>query len=157
LPSEHCHTCELIAARDAGSAPPWDCIVRTDHWDIVHASDTSLLGWMCLVVRRHIASVDELTDAEANELGPLLRDVSLFLKCDLGCLKTYVMQFAEHPDHPHVHFHVVPRAPDMPAEHRGANVFAYLSVEDSERVTEPDMNALASRLREQFRTGRSLA
>jgi diadenosine tetraphosphate (Ap4A) HIT family hydrolase len=147
----------LIAARDAGSAPPWDCIVRTDHWDIVHANDTSLLGWMCLVVRRHIASVDELTDAEANELGPLLRDVSLFLKRDLGCLKTYVMQFAEHPDHPHVHFHVVPRAPDMPVEHRGANVFAYLSVEDSERVTEPDMNALASRLREQFRTGRSFA
>ena len=152
VPPEHCHTCELIAARDARSAPPWDCIVRTDHWDIVHANDTSLLGWICLVARRHIAAIDELTDAEASELGGLMRDVSSFLKRDLGCLKTYVMQFAEHPDYPHVHFHVVPRSPNMPTEHRGANVFAYLGVDDSKRVTESDMNAMASRLRESWRT-----
>jgi diadenosine tetraphosphate (Ap4A) HIT family hydrolase len=157
VPPERCHTCELIAARDAGSAPPWDCIVRTDHWDIVHANDTSLLGWICLVARHHIAAIDELTDAEASELGGLIRDVSSFLKRDLGCVKTYVMQFAEHPDHPHVHFHVVPRSPDMPTERRGANVFAYLGVNDSERVTESDMNTLALRLRESFRTGRPLA
>ena len=81
-----------------------------------------------------------------------MRDVSSFLKRDLGCLNTYVMQFAEHPDHPHVHFHVVPRSPDMPTGYRGANVFAYLSVDDSERVTESDMNAMASRLRESWRS-----
>jgi diadenosine tetraphosphate (Ap4A) HIT family hydrolase len=150
LPPENCQTCELIAARDAGTAPLWDCIVRTEYWDVVHANDTSLLGWMCLVLRRHIAAVDELTEAEASELGGLLRRVSAFLKHDLGCVKTYVMQFAEHPDHPHVHFHVVPRSADMPTDHRGANVFAYLNVNDSERVKETDMNALAERLRENF-------
>ena len=150
LPAENCQTCKLIAARDAGTAPMWDCIIRTEHWDIVHAYDTSLLGWLCLVVRRHIAAIDELTEAEASELGGLLRDVSAFLKHDRDCLKTYVMQFAEHPDHPHVHFHVVPRSTDMPAEHRGANVFTYLNVADSERVSENDMNALAARLRESF-------
>ena len=147
---DKCKTCELIAARDAGTAPPWDRIIRTEYWDIVHANDTSLLGWMCLVVRRHIAAIDELTEAEARELGGLLRKLSAFLKHDRGCLKTYVMQFAEHPDHPHVHFHMVPRSPEMPADHRGANVFAYLGVDDSDRVTEPEMNALAARLRERF-------
>lgn len=153
VPAEHCQTCELIAARDAGRAPPWDHIIRTDHWDIVHANNTSLLGWMVLVARRHLAAVDELSDAEALELGVLLRDVSGFLRRDLGCVKTYVMQFAEHPDYPHVHFHVVPRFSDMPAEHRGANVFAYLGGDLSERVAEADMNALAARLRAQWAPG----
>jgi hypothetical protein len=48
-------TCELIARQDAGIAPPWDAILRTDYWDIVHAYNTSLPGWLVLVLRRHAA------------------------------------------------------------------------------------------------------
>ena len=142
-----CHTCELLARRDAGTAPLWDSIVRYDDWDVVHANDTSLLGWIVLVCRRHIESIDELTESEAAHLGELLRSVSLFLKSELGCRKTYVMQFAEHPQHPHVHFHVVPRMGDLPDEHKGANIFHYLVVDDAERVTEDAMNALGGQLR----------
>lgn len=114
---------------------------------MVHCYDTSLLGWIVLVTRRHIESVDQLTDAEAQALGLLLKNVSVFLKNYLGCTKTYVMQFAEHPLHPHVHFHVVPRMPDIPAENIGANVFNYLGVGDEERVPDADMNRLALELR----------
>ena len=142
-----CGTCERLAQRDAGTAPLWDSISRSASWDVVHAYDTALLGWLVLVPRRHLESVGELTAAEAQELGELLRSVSACLKAELGCLKTYVMQFAEHPSHPHVHFHVVPRMPDMPAENIGANVFNYLAADPSERVTEAAMNALAERLR----------
>jgi hypothetical protein len=41
-----CKTCELIARRDAGAAPPWDCIHRTPLWDVAHAFDTALPGWL---------------------------------------------------------------------------------------------------------------
>jgi diadenosine tetraphosphate (Ap4A) HIT family hydrolase len=145
--SADCGTCARIRTRDAGQAPAWDAIIRTGRWDVVHSYDTSLLGWLVLVPVRHLVGVEELTGEEAAELGALLRLTSRFLKQDTGCLKTYVMQFAEHPDHPHVHFHVVPRHADLPADHRGPGIFAYLSVSDAERVTEEAMTGLAHRLR----------
>ncbi len=145
---KNCDTCKLIQARDSGSAPLWDCITRTEYWDIAHAFNTSLLGWVVVVLRRHIASIDELTDDEALELGPLLRKISIGLREIVGCSKTYVMQFAELPNHSHVHFHVVPRMADMPEEHRGANVFSYLGVPNQDRISEESMNKIATKLTE---------
>ena len=139
-------TCELTAWRDRGDAPLWDNILRTPLWDVVHSYETSLPGWLVLVLRRHIAALDELTEDEAAELGALLRKTSKALKEVMGCEKTYIIQFAEHPEHPHVHFHVVPRMANIPAEYRATGVFSY-SGSDKEHVNEEEMNALARRLR----------
>src|SRR5215211_246476 len=100
-----CRTCELVARRDLGHAPLWDFIVRTPGWDIVHAYGTSVEGWTVLVARRHLTAVADLTDAEASELGPLVKHVSRALHETIGCHKTYVVHLAEHPQHPHVHVH----------------------------------------------------
>jgi diadenosine tetraphosphate (Ap4A) HIT family hydrolase len=143
-----CQTCELVARRDRGEAPPWDAIYRSQYWDVVHSYNTSLPGWLVLVARRHMAAIDEMSDEEAVELGRLLRRVSLALKETTGCGKTYVVQFAEAADHPHVHFHVVPRMADQPEDHRGPNVFRYLGVADEERVGEAQMNQLAAQIRQ---------
>ncbi len=139
-----CKTCELIAERDRGIAPLWNCIHRTPFWDVAHSYDTALPGWLVLVARRHIVSLDELTDPEAVELGRLIRKTSLALKEVTGCLKTYVIQFAECAQHPHVHFHVVPRMADLPEDRRGTHVFCYLGVPDEQRVSPDVMNALAA-------------
>ena len=104
-----CRTCEMVARRDAGDAPPWDCILRTPEWDVVHAYDTSHEGWLVIVLRRHVHSMSELTDREATELGRLTRDVSVALEEVLGVPRTYVVQFAEHPLHPCLAHHVVRR------------------------------------------------
>jgi diadenosine tetraphosphate (Ap4A) HIT family hydrolase len=138
-----CHTCELIKRRDSGDAPLWDCIVRTEYWDVAHAYNTSLLGWLVLIARRHIAAIDEMTDEEAIEMGRLVRRVSLVLKAETGCLKTYVVQFAEAQGHAHVHFHIIPCMPDQPAEVKGPRIFKYLGVSETEQVSEAAMNALA--------------
>ena len=145
---KRCQTCELIARRDAGIAPLWDCIHRTPYWDIVHSYNTALPGWLVLVARRHIEAVDELTDEEAAELGILLRLVSLALKDITGCLKTYVIQFAEAVEHPHVHFHVIPRMADQPEDRRSTKIFGYLGVPVEERVSEATMNIIAVKVRE---------
>ena len=97
-----CMTCELIAARDDGRAPPWDRIRRTAHWDVVHAFDTSIEGWIVVVARNHVASVAELEYEAAVELGPLLRNLSRALVATVGCTKTYVVQFAEDPAPDHI-------------------------------------------------------
>ena len=143
-----CHTCELTARRDKGEAPLWDNIFRTHYWDLVHSYNTSLPGWLVLVARRHLAAIDEMSAAEAAELGLLLQQVSASLKQVTGCQKTYVMQFAEHPQHPHVHFHVVPRLNEQPETHRGPRVMKYLQVTEDEYVTEDVMNALSEQIRQ---------
>ena len=59
----------------------------------------------------------------------------------------YAIQFAESAEHPHVHFHIVPRAADMPEERRRIHVFGYLGVPEEERVSEETMNAIADQVR----------
>ena len=149
-----CKSCQLMVARDEGRAPPWDRIYRREYWDLVHAYNTSVLGWPVLIVRRHIEALDEMTFAEAADLGALLREVSLSLKRRTGCSKTYVMQFAESPAHPHVHFHVVPRMPDQAPEDIAFRVMRQLGVPLVERCSEADMNARALAIRQQLESMR---
>ena len=141
-----CKTCELVNRRNAGDAPLWDRIRRTQFWDLVHSYNTALPGWLVLVARRHIEAIDELTDDEAIELGRLVRRVSIALREVTGCIKTYVVQFAEHEDHPHVHFHIVPRMENQPEDRRSVKIFKYLSVPEEERVTEETMNEISAKV-----------
>jgi diadenosine tetraphosphate (Ap4A) HIT family hydrolase len=141
-----CQTCELIRRRDAGTAALWDSISRTPYWDVAHAFNTSLPGWIVVVARRHVEAIDQLTEAEAIELGSLLQRVSVALREATGCVKTYVMQFAEADGHAHVHFHVVPRMANQPEERRSTNIFGYLGVSDDERLSDATMNEVAQQI-----------
>lgn len=139
-----CLTCDLLRRRDRGEAPLWDNIYRTKYWDVVHSYNTSLPGWLVLVARRHVEAIDELTAEEAAELGLLLRETSAALRAVTGCAKSYVVQFAEAAEHPHVHFHIIPRMGGLPAERRGPGIFGYLGVPEETRVSEEQMNAIAA-------------
>ena len=44
-----CMSCRLVRRRDSGAAPPWDNIYRSAYWDLVHAYNSSLLGWLVLI------------------------------------------------------------------------------------------------------------
>ena len=128
----------------------WDCIQRTASWDVVHAFGTSLEGWTVLVVRRHISSPPELSIDEAAELGALIQSVSRAIETVTGCEKTYVVQFAEHPDHPHVHVHLIPRQADLAADLRGPGVSRLQGVDDETRVTDRRMNEISEQIAEQL-------
>lgn len=150
--TKRCKTCELVNRRNAGEAPLWDSLHRTQYWDVVHSYNTALPGWMVVVARRHIEAIDELTDEEAVELGRLVRQVSIALRKVTGCIKTYVIQFAEHEDHPHVHFHVVPRMKDQPEDRRSTKIFEYLGVPEENRVTEEQRNDISSKIQSLLRS-----
>ncbi len=147
---DDCNACELVARRDAGEAPLWDCILRTDHWDVVHAFGTSLEGWLVLVSRQHRYSVAELTEAEAVELGSLVRRVSAALHEVVGCEKTYIVQLAEQEGFRHVHVHIVPRASDLPHDHRGPRVFGLMGLPQEQWVPEERRDQIAAQLRERL-------
>lgn len=145
-----CLSCRRISERDRGEAPVWDSVYRSQFWDLAHAYNTSYLGWLVLIARRHIEALDELTAAEAAELGSLLREVSLALKRRTGCQKTYIMQFAESRDHPHVHFHIVPRMPDQAPADIACRAMRHLGAPMRERCDEREMNAMALAIRRQL-------
>jgi len=108
------------------------------------AKGTSLTSWIVLVARRHIEALADLTTEEATELGPLITTISRALPHLVDCAKTYLAQFAEHPLHPHVHVHVIPRSADMADNERGPRVFAaHLGVGPEREVPVDARDAIA--------------
>jgi diadenosine tetraphosphate (Ap4A) HIT family hydrolase len=149
---DDCGTCQYIARRDRGVVPLWDRILRTPAWDIAHCDGTDLPGWLVLVVRRHITTLADLSADEAAELGPLIQHVSEAVQQTVGCPKTYLVQFADHPDHPHVHLHVIPRAADLPSDRRGPAVFKHLGVPADRVVPTEHRNGIAASVRDRLLT-----
>ncbi len=146
----NCHACALVKRRDVGEAPLWDNIIRSGYWDLAHSFNSSLEGWLVLILRRHASAVAELEEVEALELGQLLRAVSQALSEVTGCVKTYLAQFAEDPQHQHVHVHVVPRAADLPETDRGTRVFRHLGAEPPAIVAEGRMTEIAVAMRQRL-------
>lgn len=142
-----CRSCELVQRRDEGKAALWDSILRGQYWDLVHCYGTSVEGWLVLVARRHIPAIADMSEEEALELGRLLREASRALAQAVGCEKTYVVQFAEHPQHPHVHFHVIPRMADQPEHMRSVRIFEQLGVPPEAEVSEKRMDEIGRRVR----------
>jgi diadenosine tetraphosphate (Ap4A) HIT family hydrolase len=139
-----CYTCAHEAA--GRNAPPWERIASDEHWRVAHALNTAVPGWLVLVPRRHVTALAELTDAEAAALGSWQVRLSRALARVLGCQKTYIAQFAEAEGFAHVHFHVVPRPPDLARELRGPRIFQLLGATDDSRVGREEMTRLAAEL-----------
>lgn len=70
-----------------------------------------------------------------------------------GCDKTYVAQFAEAAGFSHVHFHIVPRMPELPDEVRGPRVFRLLRRGEHEIVSDERMDEIAVALRAHLARG----
>jgi diadenosine tetraphosphate (Ap4A) HIT family hydrolase len=136
-----CFSCARSAGID--QLPPRERVAGDDLWRVAHAFNTALPGWLVLIPRRHVTAIAELTDAEAASLGRWQVRLSRALTAALGCSKTYVAQFAEAEDFSHVHFHIVPRPTDLPAELRGPRVFGLLGPEDRAHISEQERDEIA--------------
>lgn len=145
MTSPDCYACGKEAR--FAELPPRERVACDAHWRVAHAFGTAVPGWLVLLPRRHVAAVHDLTDDEAGSLGTWQVRLSRALRAVTGCAKTYVVQFAEAEGFAHVHFHLVPRAADLPQEHRGPGVFGLLGKPAGERVTDEaaDRTALALR------------
>lgn len=138
--STDCYAC----GHSGMDAPFRERFVRRAGWRVAHDFNSSLAGWVVLAPLRHVHSLTELTPEEATALGALLRESSIALERVTGCVKTYVMLFAEAEGFAHLHVHVVPRMPDQPADRRGPDVFGYL--EDGHPIAPERRDAIAEAL-----------
>ncbi len=119
---DQCESCKNLQEKIRLSNAPR--IFETAHWIIEHVHPTSVEGWVVLVLKRHCKALHELTKAEYSELSKLLKSVCEALHSILDTEKEYVMQFAEMAGFNHVHFHVIARGKDWPAELKGPRVFS---------------------------------
>lgn len=126
--------------------PARERIAADTYWRVAHAVDTALPGWLVLVPRRHVTAVADLTDPEAAGLGTWQVRLSRALRAVTGCVKTYVVQFAEKQGFDHVHFHLVPRMSDLADDRRGPRVFQYLDPPHDQRVDAERIEHLAHAL-----------
>ncbi|MER5971559.1 HIT domain-containing protein [Streptomyces sp. NPDC002055] len=140
-----CYPCGREA--EFGRLPPRECIAFDEHWRVAHGITTALPGWLVLLPRRHVTAIADLTDAEAATLGIWQVRLSRALHRVTGCVKSYVVQFAEAEGFAHVHFHIVPRSESLSPECRGPAVFDLLRRPEQERVTAGDADRLALSLR----------
>jgi diadenosine tetraphosphate (Ap4A) HIT family hydrolase len=136
--------CLTCIQNDKPDLPPRERVLVAPGWRVAHAFGTALPGWLVVVPRRHVTALDELTPAEAAELGPLLRNVTAAMRTVLGCTKTYVALFAEAEGFAHVHFHVIPRAADLDADLRGPRIFGLLGGDSGRHVPETVMDDIAT-------------
>ena len=142
-----CYSCDQQADP---SPPPREDVVHTERWRAAHAFNSTLPGWLVVVPTRHVLSFSELTAEAADELGSLVRRLSLAIEQVTGAVKTYLMQFSEAEGFSHLHLHLVPRLPDHPAEARGPAVFSLMAADENEWLAASERDDLALALRAAF-------
>ena len=106
-----CLACDILAGL---IDPPGGVIYADDYWQVEHGlNPIALRGWLILKPRRHVEHIADLTPAEVAGLGPLLSELTQALTRAVRPDKIYVMSMGEAVKH--IHFYLVPRYPDMPA------------------------------------------
>lgn len=113
---ESCTACDLAD----GTVPlPGGRIHETAHWLVEHCVGSLGLGALIVKPRRHVTTVGELTDAEAAELGPLLRTASAIVGELVPAEQVYNCLWSHSGGRPvHVHYVVHPVTASLMAEHR---------------------------------------
>ena len=101
-----CLACDLAS----GERPlPGGLIHRTGHWRVEHCVGPLGLGTLVVKPERHITAVADLTEAEAGELGPLLRRTSSVARDLVDAEQVYNCLWSHAGGVPvHIHFVVQP-------------------------------------------------
>jgi diadenosine tetraphosphate (Ap4A) HIT family hydrolase len=120
------------------------------YWQVEHAYPSKLVGWLVIVLRRHAIALHDLTPDEFAELGSVLEMTVRAIHGALGSAKEYAACYAEAQGFEHIHFHVVPRAHDMPEALMGAGSFELLRVPASEAVDPEQVKAFCESLQAAF-------
>src|SRR5262245_26082948 len=136
---------------------PGPVIYEGRFWIVEHAYPTQLLGWLVIVLRRHVIALHELTPAEFAELAAILADVIPELAAALRCEKEYLACYAEAEHFQHVHFHVVPKPADLPKNLVGAGSFGLLKVSEEQAVSRETVSLFCHDFRDRIALRRARA
>lgn len=116
----------LICQKHRGEAPVPGGIVyegetcRITHSFIPKGEKETMLGVFFIEPKRHTPAFEDMTDAEAQEIGLLITRLSRALKKVVQAEHIYIFRLGHHVDHLHVW--VVPRYSGTPPQFWGLKV-----------------------------------
>ena len=97
-------------------------LYQDDLWVVRHSAPPyGVAGWLTVQTRRHVAEPADFSDAEASNLGPMLRHFEGTLREITGALRIYTAAMGE--SFPHFHCHMVPRYAETPNGAKAWGVF----------------------------------
>ncbi len=143
-----CLTCRSNSGERRISPGP--TIYAGRYWNVEHAYPVKMAGWLVLVLKRHAEALHELSEAEFEELAALQKQAAYVLHEVFGCAKEYAICFGEAEGFPHIHFHVVARAPDLPEGLKGAQIFKMIKATEAEAVPPAEIRAFCEDLQRRF-------
>lgn len=112
---EGCMACDLA---DGKLPLPGGRLHETTYWLVEHCVGPLGPGTLIVKPRRHVTSVSDLTDAEASELGPLLRRASAVAGELVHAEQVYNCLWSHAGGVPvHIHYVVQPVTTDLMERH----------------------------------------
>jgi diadenosine tetraphosphate (Ap4A) HIT family hydrolase len=144
-----CLTCKSNSGEQRISPGP--TIYEGEYWLVEHAYPVKQVGWMVIVLKRHIEALHDLSAGEFTELGRLQSLTTRFLSEELHCQKEYISCYAEAEGFLHIHFHVFAKPADLPEELKGGKSFSLLKVSREEAVPPAEIISFCESLQNKFR------
>jgi diadenosine tetraphosphate (Ap4A) HIT family hydrolase len=149
-----CSACAEVAGE---LSAPGGVILDNGLWLVSHHTGPFTdPGELIVKTRRHCESLSELTRAEAESLGPVLRSAVLALEHTVEAERIYAVSFNERVRH--VHFLLLPRTAGMPPGHvisdlyrRARNLLRKVGL--LRNPTAADRADAAARIRQRWRDG----
>jgi histidine triad (HIT) family protein len=140
----------LLCRKQRGEVPiPGGWIYENEFLTVCHMSyptsgpDQIYPGYLLIENKRHVPGLAELTDEEAQAIGPRL--ARALKECE-GVEHMYEFVFGH--DVPHLHIHLVPRYPGTPREYWRMRVDEWPAAPHG---GQPEIEALCERLRASLR------
>jgi len=143
-----CWTCKSNTGENRISPGP--TIFEGKHWLVEHAYPVKVIGWLVIVLKRHVEALHELTTAEFAELAQFQARLTHLLFEELHCEKEYISCYAEAEHFYHIHFHVFAKPFNFADELKGGRSFALLKVSAEEAVPPDEIIAFCELLRDRF-------
>jgi diadenosine tetraphosphate (Ap4A) HIT family hydrolase len=146
---EDCLACDLAAGR---IPLPGGTIHETPHWLVEHCVGPLGTGTIIVKPKRHVTRVSDLNEAEAQELGPLLRQAAIVVDDLLSPEQVYECLWSHSGGRPvHIHYVVQPVTATLLATigARGPNLQAAM-FERNGALSLSEVEAFAVRARAAF-------
>jgi len=148
-----CEACDLAQGR---RPLPGGLIHRTTHWRVEHCIGPLGLGSLIVKPLRHVTAVADLTDDEATELGPLLREASGIAAEVVEADQVYNCLWSHAGGRPvHIHYVVQPVSRQQTSEYDGYGPALQMAMFSAGAVpSRDDVERVAEAARQRFLAGR---
>ena len=146
------HGCLACDLSDGRRHLPGGLIHRTTHWLVEHAVGALPAGTLIVKPERHVLHVGDLTDAEAAELGPLIRDASRVAAELVDADQVYNCLWSHAGRTPvHIHYVVQPVTRAQMAQFDRVGPSLQVAMHDADRPpSDHEVEAIAARARVAF-------